>query len=113
MVPPDSTLVPPGSTVVPSGSTVVPPGSTLVSPGSTLVPPGSTLVSPASTLVPPGSTLLQGSRQNRLPTLSFSAIAGRSTYEFYDPQRKTPIHPWHIHRKAVFEDVGQWKRPWE
>ena len=44
--------------------------------------------------------------------LSFSAIAGRSTYEFYDPQRKTPIHPWHIHRKAVFEDVGQWKRPW-
>ena len=24
--------------------------------------------------------------------LSFSAIAGRSTYEFYDPQRKTPIH---------------------
>ncbi len=44
--------------------------------------------------------------------LSFSAIAGRSTYEFYDPQRKTPIHNWHINNKAVFEDVGQWKRPW-
>jgi len=44
--------------------------------------------------------------------LSFSAIAGRSTYEFYDPQRKTPIHYWHIDNKAVFEDVGQWKRPW-
>ena len=44
--------------------------------------------------------------------LSFSAIAGRSTYEFYDPQRKTPIHNWHIDHKAVFEDVGQWKRPW-
>ncbi len=44
--------------------------------------------------------------------LSFSAIAGRNTYEFYDPQRKTPIHYWHIENKAVFEDVGQWKRPW-
>ena len=44
--------------------------------------------------------------------LSFSAIAGRSTYEFYDPQRKTPIHNWHIKKKAVFEDVGQWRRPW-
>ena len=44
--------------------------------------------------------------------LSFSAIAGRSTYEFYDPQRKTAIHEWHIKKKAVFEDVGQWRRPW-
>jgi heterotetrameric sarcosine oxidase alpha subunit len=44
--------------------------------------------------------------------LSFSAIAGRSTYEFYDPQRKTPIHKWHIKKKAIFEDVGQWRRPW-
>ena len=44
--------------------------------------------------------------------LSFSAIAGRSTYEFYDPVRKTEIHPWHVKHNAVFEDVGQWKRPW-
>tara|TARA_Y100000817_G_scaffold253146_1_gene205918 strand:+ start:3646 stop:6600 length:2955 start_codon:yes stop_codon:yes gene_type:complete len=44
--------------------------------------------------------------------VSFSAIAGRSTYEFYDPDRKTPIHPWHVKQNAVFEDVGQWKRPW-
>ena len=44
--------------------------------------------------------------------LSFGAIAGRSTYEYYDPERKTPIHNWHINNKAVFEDVGQWKRPW-
>ena len=44
--------------------------------------------------------------------LSFSAIAGRSTYEFYDPERKTPLHPWHVKHNAVFEDVGQWKRPW-
>ncbi|MDP7554834.1 MAG: sarcosine oxidase subunit alpha, partial [Nitrospinota bacterium] len=44
--------------------------------------------------------------------VSFSAIAGRSTYKFYDPERKTPIHPWHVNNNAVFEDVGQWKRPW-
>ncbi len=44
--------------------------------------------------------------------LSFAAIAGRSTYEFYDPERKTPIHNWHIKNNAIFEDVGQWKRPW-
>ena len=44
--------------------------------------------------------------------LSFAAIAGRSTYEYYDPERKTPIHNWHIENKAIFEDVGQWKRPW-
>ena len=44
--------------------------------------------------------------------LSFAAIAGRNSYEFYDPERKSPIHQWHINNKAVFEDVGQWKRPW-
>ena len=44
--------------------------------------------------------------------LSFAAIAGRSTYEYYDPERKTPIHDWHIKNNAVFEDIGQWKRPW-
>jgi sarcosine oxidase subunit alpha len=25
--------------------------------------------------------------------------------------RTTPIHPWHVAGGAVFEDVGQWKRP--
>ena len=44
--------------------------------------------------------------------VSFSAIAGRSIYEFYDPVRKTPIHHWHEKQNAIFEDVGQWKRPW-
>ncbi len=43
---------------------------------------------------------------------SFGAIAGRSTYKFYDPERKTPLHVWHLKNNAVFEDVGQWKRPW-
>tara|TARA_B100000579_G_scaffold167320_1_gene136048 strand:- start:1613 stop:4591 length:2979 start_codon:yes stop_codon:yes gene_type:complete len=44
--------------------------------------------------------------------LSFAAIAGRNSYEFYDPERKSPIHQWHLKNGAVFEDVGQWKRPW-
>ena len=44
--------------------------------------------------------------------LSFAAIAGRNSYEFYDPERKSPIHQWHHTMGAVFEDVGQWKRPW-
>ncbi len=44
--------------------------------------------------------------------LSFGAIAGRSTYEYYDPERKTSIHDWHVKNNAIFEDVGQWKRPW-
>ena len=44
--------------------------------------------------------------------LSFAAIAGRNSYEFYDPERKSPIHQWHIDKGAIFENVGQWKRPW-
>ena len=44
--------------------------------------------------------------------LSFAAIAGRNSYEFYDPERKSPIHRWHVNKGAIFEDVGQWKRPW-
>ena len=44
--------------------------------------------------------------------LSFASIAGRSTYNFYDPERKTSIHEWHKKNGAIFEDVGQWKRPW-
>jgi sarcosine oxidase, subunit alpha len=29
-----------------------------------------------------------------------------------DPVRRTPMHAWHEAQGAVFEDVGQWKRPW-
>jgi sarcosine oxidase subunit alpha len=28
-----------------------------------------------------------------------------------DPVRVTPMHDWHVAARAVFEDVGQWKRP--
>ena len=28
------------------------------------------------------------------------------------PPALTSIHPWHVAQGALFEDVGQWKRPW-
>jgi sarcosine oxidase subunit alpha len=43
--------------------------------------------------------------------LSFGAMGGRDRGDFMDPARRTPMHQWHFERGAVFEDVGQWKRP--
>ena len=43
---------------------------------------------------------------------TIGAIAGRSVDKLFDPERKTSIHEWHVENKAVFEDVGQWKRPY-
>lgn len=43
--------------------------------------------------------------------VAFAALAGRDRGRLFDPERVTPIHDWHIARGAVFEDVGQWKRP--
>jgi sarcosine oxidase subunit alpha len=43
---------------------------------------------------------------------SFGAIAGRNVGEFMDPARLTAMHDWHAEHGAMFEDVGQWKRPW-
>jgi sarcosine oxidase subunit alpha len=43
--------------------------------------------------------------------VSFGTVAGRNRGELADPIRVTPIHDWHVERGAVFEDVGQWKRP--
>ncbi|MHA6805055.1 glycine cleavage T C-terminal barrel domain-containing protein [Salinifilum ghardaiensis] len=37
--------------------------------------------------------------------------AGRERGRLHDPARVTPMHPWHVARGAVFEDVDQWKRP--
>jgi len=51
-------------------------------------------------------------RPNYTP-VTFGAIAGRELGTvFFDPVRKTPMHDWHVAHGAVFEDVGQWKRPW-
>ena len=43
--------------------------------------------------------------------LNFGAMAGRDVGDLMDPVRRTPMHVWHEANGAVFEDVGQWKRP--
>jgi sarcosine oxidase subunit alpha len=43
--------------------------------------------------------------------VAFAALAGRSRGHMFDPERVTAVHDWHVARGAVFEDVGQWKRP--
>jgi sarcosine oxidase, subunit alpha len=43
--------------------------------------------------------------------VTFGALAGRDVGPLFDPIRKTPIHDWHVEARAVFENVGQWKRP--
>jgi sarcosine oxidase subunit alpha len=43
--------------------------------------------------------------------VSFALYAGRDRGALHDPVRTTPMHPWHVAHGAVFEDVGQWKRP--
>ncbi len=43
--------------------------------------------------------------------VAFAALAGRSRGHLFDPERMTAVHDWHVARGAVFEDVGQWKRP--
>ncbi|MFI6095955.1 2Fe-2S iron-sulfur cluster-binding protein [Lentzea sp. NPDC051213] len=44
--------------------------------------------------------------------VAFAALAGRERGDLFDPERTTSIHPWHVEHGALFEDVGQWKRPW-
>jgi sarcosine oxidase subunit alpha len=41
----------------------------------------------------------------------FTALAGRDRGRLFDPERVTALHEWHVAAGAVFEDVGQWKRP--
>ncbi|MER7837008.1 sarcosine oxidase subunit alpha family protein [Streptomyces sp. NPDC096040] len=43
--------------------------------------------------------------------VAFAALAGRERGELFDPERTTSVHGWHVANGAVFEDVGQWKRP--
>lgn len=44
--------------------------------------------------------------------VAFTALAGRRLGHLFDPARLTSVHPWHVAHGALFEDVGQWKRPW-
>ncbi|HEY7245546.1 MAG TPA: sarcosine oxidase subunit alpha family protein [Xanthobacteraceae bacterium] len=43
--------------------------------------------------------------------VTFGALAGRDRGELVEPVRTTAIHAWHVSQGAVFEDVGQWRRP--
>ncbi|MGH8130293.1 MAG: sarcosine oxidase subunit alpha family protein [Steroidobacteraceae bacterium] len=44
--------------------------------------------------------------------VTFAAMGGRDRGEMFDPVRLTSMHDRHVEAGAVFEDVGQWKRPW-
>ncbi|MFI6325817.1 2Fe-2S iron-sulfur cluster-binding protein [Nonomuraea sp. NPDC050556] len=44
--------------------------------------------------------------------VSFATLAGRDRGPLSDPIRTTSMHDAHVARGALFEDVGQWKRPW-
>lgn len=43
--------------------------------------------------------------------VTLGTIAGLDRGHFIDPERRTPMHAWHAANGAVFENVGQWKRP--
>ncbi|WP_413114888.1 sarcosine oxidase subunit alpha family protein [Streptomyces sp. CY1] len=58
----------------------------------------------------PGRIGTTGYRAPYTP-VAFAALAGRERGELFDPERTTSIHRWHVAHGAVFEDVGQWKRP--
>jgi sarcosine oxidase subunit alpha len=42
--------------------------------------------------------------------VSFGSFAGQARGELFDPVRTTPMHGWARANRAVFEDVGLWKR---
>ncbi|WP_086726524.1 sarcosine oxidase subunit delta family protein [Streptomyces carpinensis] len=44
--------------------------------------------------------------------VSFATLAGRDRGALHDPIRTTALHGRHVEHGAVFENVGQWKRPW-
>ena len=50
-------------------------------------------------------------RPNYTP-VTFGVLAGLDLGEAFDPVRTTSVHQWHVSQGALFEDVGQWKRPW-
>ena len=44
--------------------------------------------------------------------VTFGAITGQNRRDLFEQERTTAMHPWHVENGAVFEDVGDWKRPW-
>ncbi len=43
--------------------------------------------------------------------LTFGAIVGQNRRELFLQKRTSPMEPWHQQNGAVYEDVGDWKRP--
>lgn len=43
--------------------------------------------------------------------LTFGAVIGHERRELFLQKRTTPMHSWHERHGAVYEDVGDWKRP--
>jgi sarcosine oxidase subunit alpha len=50
-------------------------------------------------------------RPNYVP-ITFGTFAGVDRGDLFDPARHTSPHYLHVAAGALFEDVGQWKRPW-
>ncbi|MGH1446748.1 MAG: sarcosine oxidase subunit alpha family protein [Cognatishimia sp.] len=44
--------------------------------------------------------------------ISMGVIAGEARDAIFQPVRQTPIQPWHDANGAVYEPVGQWRRPY-
>jgi len=44
-------------------------------------------------------------------TLSFGTIVGQNRRELFLQKRTSPMEPWHQEHGAIYEDVGDWKRP--
>lgn len=59
----------------------------------------------------PGAQGPTNARPPFTPVL-YAALAGLDRGTLLDPIRVTPIQPWHVEHGAVFENVGQWRRPW-
>ncbi len=43
--------------------------------------------------------------------LTFGSIVGHDRRDLFVQKRKTAMHPWHDQNGAIYEDVGDWKRP--
>lgn len=43
--------------------------------------------------------------------MAFGSVAGAELNDLFAPLRTTPMHEWHEQHDAVYEDVGEWKRP--
>jgi sarcosine oxidase, subunit alpha len=59
----------------------------------------------------PGAQGPSGARPPWAP-VAFHVLAGPYRGAAFDAVRVTPMHAAHVRRGAVFDNVGQWKRPW-